>query len=234
VGAVELADGVHQLSVLPGFNCWVIVDASGVTLVDAGLDRSGIVEELTHLGIAARDVTRVLLTHCHPDHAGGINRIKAAGGSPSIQVGAEDLDTVRGLAPQPTSDATTWVGRVFNRLPPFGAFAAPVAHPEAEALHPGDVLPIAGGIRVLPTPGHSPGHVAFHLPERDLLIGGDVLFNVFRLRPAWPFLCWQVPINRASVSVLADVSPGTLALAHGRPVIGDVAGRLRQVVADAG
>jgi glyoxylase-like metal-dependent hydrolase (beta-lactamase superfamily II) len=233
VGHVELAEGVHQLSVQPGINCWVVIEPSGTTLIDSGLDRKGLVERLATLGVAARDVTRVLLTHCHPDHAGGIRRLKAAGGSPSVEVGAADLDTVRGVAPQPTSDPTTRSGRVFDRLPPTGAFAAPIIHPEAEAL-PDAELAIAGGIRVLPTPGHTPGHVAYHLLAHDLVIGGDVLFNLFRLRPSPAFLCWQVPANLTSVGILADRSPSTLALAHGRPVTGDVAGRLRQVIADAG
>lgn len=231
MGHVELADGIHQLSVQPGINCWVLVEPEGTTLVDTGVDRNGLVEGLARLGVAARDVTRVLLTHCHPDHAGGIRRLQAAGASPSVEVGDADLATVRGEAGQPPSDERTWSGRMFNRMP-TGSFAR-IAHPQARALE-GGRLEVAGGIEVVPTPGHSPGHVAYHLVEHDLVLGGDVLFNVFGLRPSWPFLCWQIPINLRSVATLADLSPGTLALAHGRPVTDDVAGRLRQVVTDAG
>ena len=231
-GHVELADGVHQLATQPGINCWVLRDDAGVTLVDTGLARPGLIPKLGRLGIAPGEVTRVLLTHGHPDHAGGIAGLVRAGATPSIEVGEQDLATVRGEQGQPTSDTSMRLGRFFNRLPRAGAFATPVRHPEAVALQPGDVLPAAGGVEVVATPGHTPGHLAFHLTAHDLIIGGDVLFNIFSLRPAPSFLCWRIPANATSVTRLADLAPGTLALAHGRAVTDDVAGRLRQVIAD--
>jgi glyoxylase-like metal-dependent hydrolase (beta-lactamase superfamily II) len=231
-GHVELADGVHQLATQVGINCWVLRDDTGVTLVDTGLARKGLVPKLARLGIAPSDVTRVLLTHGHPDHAGGIAGLIRAGATPSIEVGEGDLATIRGDQGQPVSDVTTRTGRLFNRMPPPGAFGVPVVLPQATALQGGEVLPIAGGLEVIPTPGHTPGHLAFHLVAHDLVIGGDVLFNIFSLRPSPGFLCWRIPANATSVTRLADLAPGTLALAHGRAVTGDVAGRLRQVTAD--
>jgi glyoxylase-like metal-dependent hydrolase (beta-lactamase superfamily II) len=230
--SLELADGVHQLSVQPGINCWVLVDGDEVSLIDAGLDRPGLVEGLARLGRAPGDVVRVLLTHGHPDHAGGVRRLRAAGGHASVAVGPEDLAVVQGRAPQPESDPDHRSARIFNRLPAIGPFMAPVEITDATALVPDLRLGVHGGIEVVPTPGHTPGHVAFHLLAHDLVIGGDALFNVFRLRPAPPFLCWRVPVNRVSIARLAELGPTTLALAHGRPVDGDVSGRLRQLLAD--
>lgn len=232
-GHVEVADGVHQLAVMPGINCWVLRDELGVTLIDAGLARKGLIPKLGRLGIAPGDVTRVLLTHGHPDHAGGIAGLVRAGASPSIEVGEGDLAIVRGEQDQPASDPTTRAGRLVNRLPPPGSFGVPVRHPDATALQPGDILPGAGGIEVVATPGHTPGHVAFHLTAHDLVIGGDVLFNLFSLKPSPAFLCWRIAPNHTSIARIADLAPQTLALAHGRAVTDDVAGRLRQVAADA-
>jgi glyoxylase-like metal-dependent hydrolase (beta-lactamase superfamily II) len=148
-------------------------------------------------------------------------------------VGAGDLATVRGQAPQPDSDPSSRAGRLFNRLPPPPAFGPYAAVPDATALRDGDELPVAGGIRVVATPGHSPGHVAFHLTAHDVVIGGDALFNLFSLRPAPGFMCSDIPANRRAIATLADLAPGRLALAHGSPVTDDVRGRLRQVLADA-
>ncbi len=231
-GLIELADGVHQLAVTAGVNCWVLRDEHGVTLIDTGLARKGLIPKLGRLGIAPGDVTRVLLTHAHPDHAGGIAGLIRAGADPTIEVGEDDLPIVRGEQDQPTSDASTWSGRLFNRVPPPGPFGAPVVHPNATALRPGDHLPFAGGIEVVATPGHTPGHLAFHLTAHGLVIGGDVLFNLFSLRPSPAFLCWRIAPNHTSMTRIADLAPRTLALAHGRAVTDDVAGRLRQVAAD--
>jgi glyoxylase-like metal-dependent hydrolase (beta-lactamase superfamily II) len=228
--SLELAEGVHQLSVQPGINCWVLLDGDEVTLIDTGLDRPGLVEGLVRLGRAPTDVARVLLTHGHPDHAGGVRRLRTAGGRASVAVGPEDLAVVQGRAPQPDSDPDHRAARVFNRLPSIGPFMAPLEIADATALDVGARLDVHGGIEVIPTPGHTPGHVAYHLLAHDLVIGGDALFNLFRLRPAPPFLCWRVPMNRTSIARLAELGPGTLALAHGRPVEGDVAGRLHQLL----
>jgi glyoxylase-like metal-dependent hydrolase (beta-lactamase superfamily II) len=218
--------------VQPGVNIWVLRGAEGVTLVDAGLAAPGLERALGWLGLGLRDVVAVLLTHGHPDHAGGLARLRRAGGAGNVRVGAGDLATVRGEAPQPTSDPSIRAGRVFNRLPPPPGFGPYPPVPDATPLADGDELDLAGGVRVVATPGHSPGHVAFHLPAQDVVLGGDAVFNVFRLRPSPAFLCADVPRNHRSIGTLADLEPGTLALAHGSALDDDPAGRLRQLLAD--
>jgi glyoxylase-like metal-dependent hydrolase (beta-lactamase superfamily II) len=229
---IELADGVHQLMVQPGINCWALVEEQGTTLIDAGLDRPGLLRELTRLGVAPGDVTRVLLTHGHPDHVGGVARLRRAGGGGEVRVGPGDHDVVVGRAPQPDADPTSRIGRLRNRLPDPPGFGPPPAVPDARPLADGEILDLAGGLEVVATPGHTPGHLAFRLSAHDLVIGGDALFNLFRLRPCPAWSCWRQPLNRDAIARLAELAPGTLALAHGRPVRGDVAGRLRQVLTD--
>jgi len=225
----ELADGVHQLTVQRGVNVVVIRDDDGVTLVDTGLDRPGLTPWLAHLGIAPADVTRVLLTHAHPDHTGGVNRLRRTGSPASVDIGIDDLPVVHGAAAPPHG---TRAARLFSRLPVSGAWGARPVIPDAGALTDGQVLDIAGGIEVVATPGHTVGHVAFHLTGPGVVIGGDVVFNVFSLRPSPAFLCWRQEPNLASVARLAAREPAALALAHGRAVTDDPAGRLRQLVAD--
>lgn len=233
-GIVELAAGVHQLTPQPGINCWVLRGDDGITLVDAGLAAPGLRRALRPLGVRPRDVRRVLLTHGHPDHAGGLSRLPRGDAAPPVLVGVGDLATVRGEAPQPPSDPSTRLGRLVNALPAPPGFGETDPVPRAGALRDGDEVPLAGGTRVVATPGHSPGHVAFHLPTHDLVLGGDAVFNYFSLRPAPAFLCSDVPANLRAIATLAELRPATLALAHGSPVTGDVAGRLQQLLAQAG
>ena len=228
-GHVELADGVHQLTVQTGINVVVLRDGDGVTLVDTGLDRPGLTARLARLGIAPSEVTRVLLTHAHPDHTGGVRRLRRSGSAASVAIGADDLDVGRGLAEPPAPEHLG--GRLLSRLPAPGAWGRASAVPDATALEDGQRLPIAGGLEVVATPGHTVGHVAFHLPARDVVIGGDVVFNVFSLRPSPAFLCWRTAPNLASIARLVALDAATLALAHGQPVTDDVTGRLSELIA---
>ena len=178
----EIATGVYQLTVQRGVNIAVIRDDDGVTLVDTGLDRPGLTPWLAHLGVSPSQVTRVLLTHAHPDHTGGVARLRRAGSTASVDIGVDDAEVARGTATPPAPDHLA--ARLISRLPIAGAWGATPLLPDARALTDGQVLDIAGGTEVVATPGHTVGHVAFHLTERDVVIGGDVVFNVFALRPS--------------------------------------------------
>ncbi len=228
-GHVEVADGVHQLSVQTGVNVIVLRDEDGVTLVDTGLDRPGLTERLARLGIAPSEVTRILLTHAHPDHTGGVARLRRAGAAAPVAIGAADLEVARGSAAPPEPEQLA--ARLLSRVPKPGAWGRTSPIPDATALEDGQHLDVAGGLEVIATPGHTAGHVAFHLPARDVVIGGDVVFNVFRLQPSPAFLCWRTAPNLASVARLADLRASTLVLAHGAPVTEDASGRLGELVA---
>lgn len=229
-GIVQVADRVWQVAVVPYVNVFAIRDDDGVTLVDTALGgrADAMIDKLGGLGIRPSDVIRILLTHCHPDHAGGAARLIERGASRDVRVGPADLDTVRGEAPQPPRDASTLAGRLFERISGGEVGITPVA--SASTIEDGDELPVGGGCVAVATPGHSPGHTAFHLTSRGLLIGGDVVFNVFKLRPSPGFLCSDIAVNRASVRRLAECEPSTLVLAHGDPVDHDPAGKLRDLV----
>ena len=73
--AIEIAPRVYRIPTLGDFiNSYALVDDDEqVTLIDCGLKRAParIVRGLTHIGKHPRDVTRIVLTHAHNDHAGG-------------------------------------------------------------------------------------------------------------------------------------------------------------------
>lgn len=222
--AIEVADGVFQLAPLPYVNVVAVRGGNGWTIVDAALApvAQRLVRGLGRLGIRHGDVERVVLTHGHVDHAGGAERVRAAFGAREVLVGAADLADVR-AGTNASGDPGSLLERTVLPSPGYPAI------PTAQALHGPLPLDDDRDLVPVPTPGHTDGHTAFHLPDGRVVLGGDTVFNVFRMTPSPRFLCSDADRNRASILRLAELAPTTLLLAHGDPVTTDVGGKLRSL-----
>ena len=211
--AVPLAPGVWRIPLIGDFvNGFMLRDGDGqVTLVDMGVKSSGrkIMAALASVGSGPSDVTRLLLTHCHPDHAGGAAFVAEQTGRP-VDVHAEDAEYVR-TGTQPDADPSSGLGKLLRRLPQPKNATVPVG----EELTDGQVVPFAGGIRVVHTPGHSPGHVSYLHEESGTLITGDAIFNVLGMR--WPprMLCSNFTMTQQTAERLAELEYSTAAFTHG-------------------
>ena len=117
------------------------------------------------------------------------------------------------------------LGRLFSRLPDprFEPFTP------GPLLRDGEVLPVAGGLRVVHTPGHSPGHVSFlHEPTRTL-ITGDSMFNFgFRGLTLSPrFLCADFALTRQTAHRLGELDYDVAAFTHGPEMTDNARERIR-------
>ena len=154
--AVRLADGVWRIPTAPGdmINSFALAGSDGgVTLVDAGLKlrwpAGGWWPAWRAIGAAPADVRRVVVTHAHPDHAGGLAALVALTGCDGA--GARARGGLPARRPQPADRP---------RRPPR---SFPKVTVTSEFRH-GELLP--GGLRAVHTPGHSPGHTALlHEPR---------------------------------------------------------------------
>ena len=211
--AVELAPGLWRIPTTPFdlVNSFLLTDDDGsLTLVDAGLkgaDRK-VLAALQQLGKAPTDVQRILLTHAHNDHAGGLAKVKDATGGAVI---AHDRDaTYLRTGTTPQLDRSTLKGRLANRA--RGSFAKVEV---AETFADDTVLPIAGGLRVVHTPGHTPGHVSLLHEATGVLITGDSIFNVRGLRYSPATFCTDIRLSRETADRLADLEYDVAAFTHG-------------------
>lgn len=223
---VPLAPGVWRIPLLGDFlNGFVLRNDDGqVTLLDMGVARSGpkVMAALAAIGAGPSDVTRLLLTHAHPDHAGGAAHVARETGR-SFEIHEDDVEHAR-TGTSPPRDRTLRLGRLLDRLAK-GSFD-PV--PVERGLVDGEVLDVAGGLRVIHTPGHSPGHASFLHEPTGTLVTGDAIFNVRGVR--WPVasFCTSYAMTKATAHRLVEVDYALAAFTHG-PELRD---RPRQTITD--
>lgn len=207
---------------------FLIVLPDGITLIDAGFPgtMAFIDDALRGLGRRPQDIHDVLITHCHPDHAGGLAEIERATGA-QVWMHTADAEMVsQGKAFRPWKPAPglrNWwfANRVIKRG--HGTYEpAKVDH----KVHPGQTIPAAGGIKAVGTPGHSAGHLAFLWSgDGGVLFIGDAAKNVRGLD--LPPIFEDLPLGLQSLQKLSREEFDTACFAHGEPIVGGAASRFR-------
>ena len=138
-------------------NCYVLADGAGgpAAVVDPGDEAGRILALLRDRGLT---VSHILLTHGHLDHIGAVRAVKEATGA---AVCIHPLDAP--MLEDPSRNLSAGSGR-------------PVTAPEPDRLlEDGEELQVGSlRLRVLHTPGHTPGGVCFLLDDR--VLSGDTLF----------------------------------------------------------
>lgn len=211
--AVQLAPGVWRIPTAPRalINSFALVSDDGsVTLVDAGIKNAPkrITAGLAAIGVSPGDVTRIVLTHAHGDHAGGAEEMRRTSGAP-LAIHTDDAGYARDGA-APPRDRSFLLGRLLQRAPD-GFPPVDVA----EELTDGQVLDVAGGLRVVHTPGHSPGHCSLLHEGSGVLVTGDALFNWRGIGWSIKALCTDFRLSQRSAHVLGELEYSVAAFTHG-------------------
>lgn len=201
---------VYTFTGLIAGRVYALQDTDGLTLVDTSIANAGakILAQLQQAGHAMSSVKRILITHAHPDHIGSLSQLQKATGA-EVWVHRLDQPVVEGKLAIPR--------RPFNPRPPdMKVDPTPVNR----ALEDSEVLPVLGGLQVIWTPGHSPGHCSFWQPERRLLITGDAIFYFFdRMTQPLGALTVDAEENKRSIKKLHTLKPDSMLFGHGNPIV---------------
>ncbi|MBB6674270.1 MBL fold metallo-hydrolase [Cohnella nanjingensis] len=217
----------------------LLQDASETILIDCGYP-----DFLPLLGEAAKrykvpleSITKLIVTHHDMDHIGSLAALKRA--YPHIEIIAHELDT-------PYIDGTKKALRLQQAESTFDALPDE-AKPQAEqfirlvaSIEPvpvdrtvchGERLPWCGGIDIVHTPGHLPGHMSLYLPASKTLIAGDaVVIEQGRLNIANASFAWDLGEAVRSVQRLLEYDIDQIICYHGGLFRGDVRQALRHLI----
>jgi glyoxylase-like metal-dependent hydrolase (beta-lactamase superfamily II) len=214
VPGVHLVDGV-ALAGRPGVvNVSLLVGEGEATLVDAGFPgvTERLVPVLAEAGIAPSDVKRVIITHHHGDHTGGLAEVVRLTGA-EVWAHEDDAGYIDGSVPRPgPSPALLEIMRAQGRAPSAGP--EPVA--VARRLTGDEDLDIFGGVKVLHTPGHTPGHIALLVARLAFLLAGDAL-RVEEGRVVRPpeMFAWDLELSERSIRELSLLEFDAMLPYHG-------------------
>lgn len=223
---VEIVPNVHCI---PGavVNCFLIVDSDALTLIDTGFPGNDkrIVKYIVDLGHKPGDLRRILITHSDTDHVGGLAALREATGARVCASEAEAKAIAEGhssrqIKPSGFRRIQFAIARIFFKVRPAIV---------DEFLTDGQLLPVLGGLRVVATPGHTPGHVSFFAPGVGILFTGDSLSSDNgKLRVSPSIYTWDQKKANASIRLQAELGAKIVCAAHGE-VIMEAVGKFPQV-----
>ena len=180
----DVAPGIHMVQ-SHHVNCYLLEDADGLTLVDAGLPRvwNELGWAVRDLGRAPADLKALVLTHAHFDHVGVAAKLVARLGIPVYAHRRE-----RHLAAHPYSYAHESPTALYPLRHPravpvlasmlAGGAAGVRGVAVTRDLAVGETVPVPGRPRVVFTAGHTFGHCALHVPAADAVLSGDALVTL--------------------------------------------------------
>ena len=218
---------IVKISILPFglVNCHLIISPEACIVVDTGLPGSeGKIERaLVKHGRSFSDVTLIVVTHAHVDHAGSAARLRELTGAP-ILAHAGDLDHYQQRKAM-TFCETGWFGRFFMRtgliLQPYVPFTPDILLYDTSRV---DLSSYGVEGVAFPTPGHTAGSVSVQLGSGDALVGdlvasGILLGGLWRTEHAMrpPF---EDDPQRVSTELMGMVEAGMqrFYMGHGGPL----------------
>lgn len=192
---MEIAPGIHQIKIpipdnpLGNLNCYLVEGADGWLMIDTGWYTrdafSELKSQLKQLGISLKNISKIIVTHIHPDHFGLAGKIKKASPKARLYVHRMEANLIQSRyvmfadLQYRMADLLQRHGVPHNDVAALESASLPAlkfvytTFPD-ETLCGGEYLSTGKyDLEVIWTPGHSSGHICLYEPVNQILFSGD-------------------------------------------------------------
>lgn len=191
---MKIANNVEMLEIgdIGKVNLTLTWDDKNLVLIDAGFpgQTDEIVKAIAGAGFSADKLTHIIITHQDMDHIGCVTDLLKIAPSAKVMAHIDEAPYIDG---RKTPIKLAAMLENYDSLPEDRkAWCDKMKEgydnrkiPVSRTLSDGEVLPICGGIEVIHTPGHTPGHICLFLRESGVLVSGDAV-NIQDGKPSGP------------------------------------------------
>ncbi|GHP00456.1 MBL fold metallo-hydrolase [Reticulibacter mediterranei] len=199
---MEIIKDIHLLQTTKGSYAYLVLGDEPILIDTSFPGRApAIVAELEKLGMKPTDIAHILLTHHDGDHIGNAHALQQASGA-QVWASHEDLPYIL------KQRSASGFRRVLQTVVRTNLPRVDHTYVWGQKI---------GKIEVIPTPGHTPGHVSF-LYEETLFSGDLVVSSKNKLRPAPALLTWNKTALKRSLSAIKKREFLWVCPAHGEPI----------------
>jgi glyoxylase-like metal-dependent hydrolase (beta-lactamase superfamily II) len=210
---------------------FLVADGKDLTLVDALADEHPflVLAAIRRLGRSVSDLKRIWVTHAHFSHLCGLGALKQLS-SATVHSHEWEADIVSG--DRKAQRVSIVPRRPLRAYIPFqlGLALGLGNHKPCEVdgvLRDGHE---EGGLTVLHTPGHTPGHLAFWSEKHRVLLSGDAIVTWPELAAGWDSFTLNERQRLESLARMADLGPRKVGVGHGDPITKDAAERVKSLL----
>ncbi|WP_058367532.1 MBL fold metallo-hydrolase [Haloparvum sedimenti] len=202
-----------------GYGTVYVYDTPEPAVIDTGIgtNRELLFETLAELGIGREDLSWVLPTHAHLDHAGGAGYLAAE--YPNAEVRIHERGVRHLIDPDRLVEGTkAAVGDQWKHY----VEPEPVPEDRIAGIGDGDRIDLGDRtLEVIEAPGHAPHQTVFHEPDEGVVFTADALGiyvpKIDRVRTTSPPPQFDLDQCLSDASTIADLTPETLCFGHFGP-----------------
>jgi glyoxylase-like metal-dependent hydrolase (beta-lactamase superfamily II) len=199
---MKVTDEVYAMDSTKG-NYAYLIQGEETILIDTGRpgQGKGILNDLKTLGIKPDSIKHILLTHHDVDHVGGLAFLQKITGA-EVHASLEDIPYIYGEKKRPG------IKRLASIIMRAG---------KPENIIPFSPEETIWGLKVIPTPGHTPGHVCFLYA--DVLFAGDLIRTSHStVSPMNSMMVWNEELSMKSIDKINHYPFKWICPAHGQPI----------------